>query len=75
MKSLLAKTTSTAAGAIVILVGCAMAGLGLTVIAVVALFALAAFGLALLARPFVAWAKPNGADLENVSYRENQTAG
>ncbi|GAA0786425.1 hypothetical protein E1180_15335 [Roseibium denhamense] len=56
MKSIIEKTTATFAGAIVVLVGCMMAGLGFTVIAVLALFALAAYGLALIAAPFLAMA-------------------
>ncbi len=56
MKTLANKITSGLAGAVVLLVGGAMAGLGLAVIAFLALFALAAIGLALLAKPFVAMA-------------------
>ncbi|MBO9420197.1 hypothetical protein J7444_01065 [Labrenzia sp. R4_1] len=57
MKSILEKTTATFAGAIVVLVGCVMAGLGFTVIAFLAMFALAAYGLALIAAPFLAMAQ------------------
>ncbi|MGB7432784.1 MAG: hypothetical protein WA921_10005 [Ahrensia sp.] len=53
MKSFLKKLTSTSAAAIVVFIGCVMAGLGMTVIAVLAMFALAVFGLAIIASPFV----------------------
>ena len=74
MKSLFAKITSTAAGAIVLLVGCAMAGLGLTVIAVLAMFALAVLGLALLARPFMALSEQNADDEAAEIFRERPSA-
>lgn len=53
MKNLLNKLTSTAAAAIVVFIGAVMAGLGLTVVAVLAMFALAVLGLAVIASPFV----------------------
>lgn len=53
MKNLFNKLTSTAAAAIVVFIGAVMAGLGLTVIAVLAMFALAVLGLAVIASPFV----------------------
>ena len=59
MKTIFNKVTSTAAGAVALLVGCAMAGLGMTVIALLAMFALAVVGLAFLASPFVAYAAQN----------------
>ncbi|CTQ71495.1 hypothetical protein [Roseibium alexandrii] len=64
MKSILEKTTATFAGAIVVLVGCVMAGLGFTVIAFLALFALAAYGLALIAAPFLAMAQKQAESTE-----------
>ena len=54
MKTLTDKITSIAAGAVTLLVGCMLAGLGLTVMAFLAIFALAAIGLAIIAAPFVA---------------------
>ena len=53
MKAFFSKITSTAASAVLVLIGLAMAGLGLTVVGVLALFAMAAVGLAILAAPFV----------------------
>jgi hypothetical protein len=64
MKSLLAKITSATAGAIVLIVGCAMAGLGLTALAFLAMIALAATALAFLVSPFLAWSQENGVDQE-----------
>ncbi|XYK82773.1 MAG: hypothetical protein ROO70_11335 [Labrenzia sp.] len=64
MKSILEKTTATFAGAIVVLVGCVMAGLGFTVIAFLAMFALAAYGLALIAAPFLAMAQKQAEQFE-----------
>lgn len=53
MKNLLNKTAATASMAILFVVGCVMAGLGLTVVLFLALFAIAMAGLAFLAAPFV----------------------
>lgn len=53
MKNLFNKLTSTVAAAIVVFIGAVMAGLGLTVVAVLAMFALAVLGLAVIAAPFV----------------------
>ncbi len=58
MKDLPKKVASTVSGIVLFCVGCAMAGLGLTVIAFLAMFAIAAAGLAVLAAPFVALAQP-----------------
>lgn len=64
MKPFLNKAASAAAGGAVILAGCAMAGLGLTVIALLAMFALAAFGLSYLVAPLLPYAmqKPEEAN-------------
>ena len=70
MKSFLNQVASTAAGAVVFLVGCILAGLGLTVMLGLSMFALMAVGLAVLASPFVAVAMK--ADDERNS--ENATA-
>ncbi|MBV6657400.1 MAG: hypothetical protein KI785_06480 [Devosiaceae bacterium] len=53
MKSFLTKTRTAIAGGIAVLIACVMAGLGLTIVGFLAMFALAALGLALIARPFV----------------------
>ena len=58
MKTLLNNTASTVAGVVLFFVGCAMAGLGLIVVALLATFALAAAALAILATPFVGWLQP-----------------
>ncbi len=74
MKTVLAKITSAAAAAVALFVGCALAGLGLVVMALLAMFALAATGLALLAAPFMP--KPSE-DIEGPGFRiirENQPA-
>lgn len=75
MKSLLTKVISTAAAAVVLFVGCMMAGLGLTVIAFLAMFGLAAIGLALLAAPFMAVPKQDSEDAEFEMVRETPAAG
>jgi hypothetical protein len=54
MKDLLNKAASGAAFAALFLVGCVIAGLGLSVAMVLAMFALSAIGLAILASPLVA---------------------
>lgn len=56
MNSFFAKVTSAAAAGVVLVAGAVMAGLGFTVLAVLAMFALAAYGLAFLAAPFAAMA-------------------
>lgn len=79
MKSILAKAKSKvasfAAAGIVILVGCMIAGLGLTVLAFLALFALAAFGLALIAAPFVAMRRREAGDTELNMFTQRASAG
>ncbi len=59
MKTLLNKTASTLSGAVLFCIGGLMAGIGLTVIVLLAMFGLAAAGLAILAAPFVASARPD----------------
>ena len=54
MTPLLNKFTSAVASGVVVLFGLALAGLGLSVVFVLALFALAAAGLSLLAAPVLA---------------------
>ncbi len=61
MKAFLNQAASTAAGIVLFVVGCVMAGLGLSVMALLALFALAAAGLAILAAPFVSLAAKGAA--------------
>ena len=53
MKTLLNKAASTAAGVVLFCVGCALAGLGLSFVALVAIFAMASVFLAMLASPFI----------------------
>ncbi|MBO6674746.1 MAG: hypothetical protein JJ908_02595 [Rhizobiales bacterium] len=73
MKSLLTKITSATAGVIVLVVGCAMAGLGLTALAFLAMVALAAAALAFLASPFLAYAQENSADQETDVFAEERS--
>ena len=54
MKSLLNKVVSGAASVGVFLVGCALAGLGLWLMVVLAMFAFAVIGLGILAAPVIA---------------------
>ncbi len=67
MKPLINKAASTASGVALFAIGCVMAGLGLATMSLLALFALAAVGIALLAAPFVAIAQADKAP-------ENDTA-
>ena len=53
MKTVLDKITYFATAAAIVLVGGALAGLGLTVLAFMSVVALVGFGVALLAAPFV----------------------
>jgi len=53
MKSFLNKAASNVAGVVLFFVGLVLAGLGLTVVALLAFFAMAAAGLAILATPFI----------------------
>lgn len=59
MKTLISKARSIAGATVAILVGCVLAGLGLTAMVYLALFALAVLGLSLLVAPFVALAQKN----------------
>ena len=59
MKSLLNKVASTVAGVVLFCLGCVMAGLGLSVVALLAMFAMAAAGLAILASPFITLTEQN----------------
>ena len=65
MKTILAKISSAVAGAVALLLAFAMAGLGFTVLAFLALIALATLGVALLASPFIGAAQPTAADTED----------
>ena len=53
MKTLIAKMTSALSGAVAIVAGLTLAGLGFAVVATLATFALAAMGVAMLAAPFL----------------------
>lgn len=66
MKTFMTKVTSAAAAAVALFVGCALAGLGLVVMALLAIFALAATGLAMIAAPFMP--KPEE-DIEGPGFR------
>ena len=54
MKSYLTKVTSGAAGVGIVLLGCIMAGLGLSLMVMLAIFAVAVIGLGILAAPLLA---------------------
>lgn len=54
MKELLNKVGSSVAGIGLFLIGCVMAGIGLSVVFFLAMFALAAIGLGILATPLLA---------------------
>lgn len=54
MKTLFDKAASTLSGVALVCIGGLMAAIGLSVVALLAMFGLAAAGLALLAAPFVA---------------------
>ena len=58
MKTLMTKAASAVSGVVLFCLGAAIAGLGLGVVALLAVFALAVAGVALLAAPFVALANP-----------------
>ncbi len=57
MQDFLNKIIAGAAGAVLFLVGCVMAGIGLSVFMLLAMFGLVAIGLSLLAAPFLALAQ------------------
>ena len=62
MKPLINKAASLVTGTVLFALSCVMAGLGLAVMSVLALFALSVVGLALLAAPFVASAQNGESD-------------
>ena len=64
MNTLINKTTSALSSVVLFACGCVMAGLGLAVVGVLAVFAFAAIGLALLASPFVALAQAPQSETE-----------
>ena len=64
MTTFLKKASATVSGAVLFCIGCAMAGIGLSVIMLLALFGLAAAGLALLAAPFVTQTDADQPDAE-----------
>ncbi len=53
MTTLINKAAATVSGVVLFCIGCVMAGIGLSVVGFLAMFGLAAVGLALLAAPFV----------------------
>lgn len=59
MKTLLAKAGSVAGATVAIAIALILAGLGITAMVYLALFALAVLGLGILAAPFVALARRN----------------
>lgn len=58
MKSLISRLVPAAAAAALICIGFVLAGLGIWLVALLAMFALVAAGLGLLASPFVALLQP-----------------
>ncbi len=62
MTNLINKAASSVAGVVLFLVGAVMAGMSLAVVFLLAMFALAVAGLALLAAPFLRFAMPAEAD-------------
>lgn len=62
MKNLINTITSTVAGFGLFCVACVMAGIGLAVVGLLAMFAIAAAGLALLATPLLTFLQPRDAD-------------
>lgn len=62
MKTFLNKAASTAAGVGLFCIGCALAGLGLSFVALLALFGMASVSLAMLASPFIAMAAKSSAE-------------
>lgn len=64
MTNLITKATTALSSVVLFCLGGVVAGLGLGVIALLALFALAIAGIAFLAAPFVALAQPRTADAD-----------
>jgi Na+-transporting methylmalonyl-CoA/oxaloacetate decarboxylase gamma subunit len=58
MKKQLNKIASAAAGVGIFFLGCVLAGFGLSVVFLLAMFALAVIGLGILVSPFLPAAKP-----------------
>jgi len=57
MKNAIEKVKQAVTAGVVMLIGAVMAGMGLAMVAILAMFALAAGGLAILASPFLAMPK------------------
>ncbi len=74
MKNLINKLTVATSGAVLFVLGCVMAGLGFAVLGMLALFALATVGIALLASPFLAAKQPQTDDAEVVDVPETAVA-
>jgi hypothetical protein len=66
MKTLITKAKSIISGGALFACGCVMAGIGLAVMSLLALFALFAVGVALLAAPFVALGRADGLNENDV---------
>ncbi len=62
MKNLMNSIASAVSGAALFAFGCVMVGLGFAAVSTLALFALAAVGVAMLAYPFVAMAQSPASD-------------
>lgn len=67
MKSILRRSVSATACAVLVGLGLLIAGLGASVLVLLAFFGLAAAGLALLAAPFAQMVRPRDLDPENRS--------
>lgn len=74
MKTFISKIASAAAAIVAIVLACVLAGLGLTALVYLALFALAVIGFSFLAAPFVAMAQRNAADDRGDMPNENLSA-
>lgn len=74
MKSLINKATSTLSGIVLFAFGCVMAGLGLAAISMLALFALATMGIAVLAAPFLAMTQTDASVTDEVADAPDATA-
>ncbi|MEJ8561603.1 hypothetical protein QTO30_10510 [Yoonia sp. GPGPB17] len=68
MKNLINKTTSILSGVVLFAFGCVMAGLGFAVVGVLALFALAAIGIAILTAPFVAMSRHTNDEMNETAH-------
>lgn len=74
MKSLITKTTTTLSGVVLFAFGCVMAGLGLAAISMLALFALATMGIAVLAAPFLAMVQDDKSEADETAETPDATA-